>query len=87
MLFSNPHTLGLDREGHEIPARRGNRESLCIKLSRDDGKTWTINKVLDPGKAAYSDLAVLPDETILCLYEADRSIDCARFNLEWLTTP
>ncbi len=87
MLFSNPHTLGLDKEGREIPASKGNRENLCIKLSHDDGKSWTINKVLDPGKAAYSDLGVLPDGTILCLYEADTSIDCARFNLEWVTTP
>jgi len=85
LLFSNPHTLALDKDGIEIPAGRGKRENLCIKLSRDDGKTWSVNKVLDPGKAAYSDLAVLPDGTVLCLYEADTSIDCARFNLEWVT--
>lgn len=87
LLFSNPHTLGLDKEGKPVPAGRGKRENLCIKLSRDDGKTWPVNKVLDPGKAAYSDLAVLPDGTVLCLYEADSSIDCARFNLEWVTAP
>ncbi len=87
LLFSNPHTLGLDKEGKPIPAGRGKRENLCIKLSRDDGKTWPVNKVLDPGKAAYSDLAVLQDGTVLCLYEADTSIDCARFNLEWVTAP
>jgi sialidase-1 len=85
LLFSNPHTLALDKEGKPVPAGRGKRENLCIKLSRDDGKTWPVNKVLDPGKAAYSDLAVLPDGTVLCLYEADTSIDCARFNLEWVT--
>lgn len=87
LLFSNPHTLGLDKEGKPVPAGRGKRENLCIKLSRDDGKTWHVNKVLDPGKAAYSDLAVLPDGTVLCLYEADTSIDCARFNLEWVAAP
>jgi sialidase-1 len=87
LLFSNPHTLGRAKDGQEIPAGRGKRENLCIKLSRDHGQTWPINKVLDPGKAAYSDLAILPDGTVLCLYEADTSIDCARFNLEWLTTP
>lgn len=87
LLFSNPHTLGLDKEGKPVPAGRGKRENLCIKLSRDDGKTWPVNKVLDPGKAAYSDLAVLPDGTVLCLYEADTSIDCARFNLEWVAAP
>lgn len=87
LLFSNPHTLGRAKDGQEIPGGRGKRENLCIKLSRDDGKTWPINKVLDPGKAAYSDLAILPDGTVLCLYEADTSIDCAHFNLEWVTQP
>lgn len=85
LLFSNPHTLPLDKEGKPVPAGRGKRENLCIKLSRDDGQTWPINKVLDGGKAAYSDLAVLPDGTVLCLYERADSIDCARFNLEWVT--
>jgi sialidase-1 len=87
LIYSNPHTLKLDKDGKEVPAGRGKRENLCIKLSHDDGKTWPINKVLDPGKAAYSDLAVLPDGTVLCLYEADTNIVCARFNLEWITTP
>ena len=87
LLFSNPHTLPLDKDGKLIPAGRGKRENLCIKLSRDDGKTWPINKVLDPGKAAYSDLAVLQDGTVLCLYERADSIDCARFNLEWIEQP
>jgi len=87
LLFSNPHTLPLDKDGKPIPAGRGKRENLCIKLSRDAGKTWPINKVLDAGKAAYSDLAVLPDGTVLCLYERADSIDCARFNLDWVTKP
>jgi sialidase-1 len=85
LLYSNPHTLPLDDDGKLIPAGHGKRENLCIKLSRDDGKTWPINKVLDPGKAAYSDLAVLPDGDVLCLFERADSIDCARFNLEWMT--
>ncbi|MFN0079852.1 MAG: exo-alpha-sialidase [Prosthecobacter sp.] len=87
LLFSNPHTLGLDKAGKPIPGGRGKRENLCIKLSRDDGKTWTINKVLEAGKAAYSDLAVLPDGIVLCFYERADSIDCARLNLEWLSAP
>ncbi len=87
LIFSNPHTLKLDQDGKEVPAGRGKRENLCIKLSRDDGKTWPVNKVLDPGKAAYSDLAVLPDGTVLCLFEADTHIACARFNLDWIIAP
>ncbi len=87
LIFSNPHTLKLDNDGKEVPAGRGKRENLTIKLSRDDGKTWPVNKTLDAGPSAYSDLAVLPDGTVLCLYEADTNIVCARFNLEWIAAP
>ena len=61
------------------------RAPLSLWISFDDGKTWPVNQVLDAGKAAYSDLAVMPDGTVLCLYEAETSIDCARFNLDWVT--
>lgn len=87
LLYSNPHTLGLDKEGKEKPAGRGKRENLSLKLSRDDGKTWSVSKTLDPGPSAYSDLAVLPDGTVLCLWETKNDIQCARFNLEWVTAP
>ncbi len=84
LLFSNPHSLALSPDGTEIPVGRGTRHNLSIKLSRDDGQTWPINKTLEAGPSAYSDLAVLPDGTVLCLYEADQKIVAARFNLEWL---
>lgn len=87
LIFSNPHTLKLDKEGKEIHAGRGKRENLSIKLSRDDGKTWPINKTLEAGPSAYSDLAVLHDGTVLCLYEGKADIVVARFNLEWITAP
>ncbi|MEW6306796.1 MAG: sialidase family protein, partial [Verrucomicrobiota bacterium] len=83
--FSNPHSLARDAAGKEIPGASGKRENLSVKLSRDDGRTWPVNKVLEAGPSAYSDLAVLPDGTILCLYEASDRIKIARFNLEWLT--
>ena len=85
LIFSNPHTLKLEKDGSETPAGRGKRENLSIKVSYDDGKTWPVNKTLDPGKAAYSDLAVLSDGMVLCLYEADTNIVCVRFNTEWVT--
>ncbi len=86
LLFSNPHSVGVDGQGQEVPGGRGKRRNLSIKLSRDDGRTWPINKTLEPGPSAYSDLAVLPDGDVLCLYESDNKIVCARFNLEWVTT-
>jgi sialidase-1 len=73
------------------------RKNLSVKLSLDEGNTWPVNKSLEPGYSAYSDMAVLPDGTILCLYERGRASDSqnkkptsyayltlARFNLEWL---
>ena len=87
LLFSCPHSLTLDESGREIPGSRAKRQNLSIKLSRDDGKTWPINKTLEPGPSAYSDLGVLPDSTVLCLCENGKGIRMARFNLEWLTAP
>lgn len=87
LLYSNPHTLSLDKAGQPIPGGRGKRENLSIKLSKDDGRTWTHSKTLDAGPSAYSDLAVLPSGTVLCLYEAKNDILCARFTLDWITTP
>ena len=87
LVYSNPHTLKLNADGKETPAGRGKRENISIKLSRDDGKTWPVSKTLDAGPSAYSDLAVLTDGTVLCLWETKNDIQCARFNLEWITAP
>jgi sialidase-1 len=87
LIFSNPHSLALDKDGKEIPAGRGKRENLSIKVSYDDGKTWPMNKTLEKGPSAYSDLAVLPDGSTVCLFEGKDTISFAKFNLEWLTQP
>jgi sialidase-1 len=84
LLFSNPHSLNLNNDGSEKPTSGGTRLNLSIKMSRDDGETWPINKTLEAGKSAYSDLAVLADGTVLCLYEEDNRMRVARFNLAWL---
>lgn len=87
LLFSNPHSLALDPNGNEKPGGRGKRINLSIKMSHDDGNTWPLSKTLDSGPSAYSDLAVLSDGKVLCLYEADQSIACARFGLDWISKP
>ena len=84
LVFSNPHSLARDKAGIEIPGGRGKRENLSLKLSRDNGRTWSVNRTLEPGKSAYSDLASLPDGTLLCFYEADNRLRLARCSLEWL---
>jgi len=63
-------------------------------LSYDEGHTWPVSKVLEPGISGYADLAVGPGGTIYCLYEHggvegnafdSAYLTLARFNLEWLT--
>jgi sialidase-1 len=90
LLFSYPNSTLRDHK---------DRVNLTIKASADGGRSWPVSRLLQPGPCAYSDLAVLPDGTILCLYESGTAeaavkhkrpwayshITLARFNLEWLT--
>jgi len=50
-----------------------------------EGKLKTA--VLEKGSSAYSDLVVLPDGRICCLFEDDgyQRIVFTRFSLQWLT--
>lgn len=71
------------------PARTNKRENLTLRASDDEGRTWPIARVVWPSPAAYSCLAVLPDRTILCLYErgekrAYEKITLARCSPAWL---
>jgi sialidase-1 len=88
LLHSSPHTT--KREHRE-------RKNVSIHVSRDDGRTWPVRRLLQPGPSAYSDLAVLPDGSVLCLYESGRPgdprrggdwayarITVARFTLDWV---
>ena len=92
LLYSSPNTV--DRS-HQA------RRDVTIRISKDDGKTWPIQKRLHAGPSAYSDLAVLPNGDILCFYErgveqrfgdhgrpwAYRYLAIAKFDLEWLLKP
>jgi sialidase-1 len=95
ILFANPDNLER-ADGKAKPGGSRDRRNLSIKLSYDEGQTWPVSRSLEPGYSAYSDLAVLPDGTILCFYERGRAgadkqptsyagLTLARFNLEWLT--
>lgn len=70
---------------HSGPGGPG-RTRLTVRVSYDDGKTWPVGRVLHAGPSAYSELAVLPDGTIVCVFEAGESeayesIRCLRFSL------
>jgi sialidase-1 len=76
ILFSNPASI--------------NREKMTIRISYDECKSWSDGKVLYEGPSAYSDLCVMADMAIGCLYECGKgnpyeTITFAKFDLEWLT--
>ena len=45
------------------------RKKLTLYFSTDGSTTWPIQKLIDAGPSAYSDLAILSDSTIAILYE------------------
>ncbi len=63
------------------------RTNMTVRLSYDEGRSWPVAKVIYAGSSAYSDLVVLPDGVIGCLYERDEygKITFARLSLQWLT--
>jgi sialidase-1 len=91
ILFANPDSRHVPKQKDNW---RGSRENMSVKLSYDEGKSWSVSKVLDPGIAGYPDLALGPDGSLFCLYErggvageqmTTASLTLARFNLAWLT--
>ncbi len=87
LLFSSPASPFCQKE-HPY-----GRYNLTIRLSYDEGATWTAGKTIWPHPSSYSDIVVLDDMTIGYVYErGDKGsthywdeVYFARFNLEWLT--
>ena len=69
------------------PANTSQRVNLTIRLSYDEGKNWSISKVLYEGRASYSSLARLPDGRVGVLYErdGDQRMTFSSFTLGWRT--
>jgi len=63
------------------------RNNLTVRLSYDEGKTWTSGKTIYPGSAAYSSLTVLDNGNIGLLFEKDFYTEnlFLSFSLEWLS--
>ena len=98
ILFANPDSRMTPRSRSSgklyYAASSRRRENLTLRMSYDEGLTWPVKKVLEPGISGYSDLSVLPDGTILCLFERGgmngshtqtKFLTLAKFNIEWLT--
>ncbi len=57
LLFSNPASK--------------KRERMTVRVSRDHGKTWPVERLVHAGSAAYSNLVPRPDGKVGLLYERD----------------
>ena len=76
LLFSNP-------------ANASSRVYMTIRMSTDEGKTWSYSRLLDTRYGAYSCMSVLQDGSIGILYEtgdnsAYETLTFARFTISWL---
>jgi sialidase-1 len=52
------------------PASKASRSNMVVRISYNNGKTWPFQKVFYPGPSAYSNVSILPNGKIGCLYEA-----------------
>lgn len=87
LAFSNPDTA------HKPEPRNAlnfcARENLTVRVSLDEGRTWTARRVIEPGPSGYSALTSAPDGTIWCAFEhrtgdGPSNISVAAFNLAWV---
>jgi sialidase-1 len=66
VYFSNP-------DSRDVPGAKDRkwrvRENLTVKVSEDNGQTWSHERVLDPGVTGYSDLASGKEE-LYVIYES-----------------
>lgn len=61
------------------------RMNGTLRISYDDGQTWSSSRVFEPGPMSYSTLTALGDGTFGLLYEAtNNDITFQKFPLEWI---
>ena len=89
MIRVKPSDGGDRRILHSNVAHRTDRVGVTVRLSEDEGRTWTAARCLFPSHSAYSCLAMLPDGQAGCLVEGGprhryQKIMLARFTLDWL---
>ena len=87
LLYSHPPS----RPGRtDTPAPRMGGSDLTVYLSRDEGRTWPVSRLVEPGPARYSDLGRDRgtgrfSASIAMVERRDlEKISVVRFNLAWL---
>ncbi len=83
LLFANPDNTG---ERYGIL----DRTRLTVRISYDEGKTWSVKKLIHAGPSSYSTMVRFPDGDIGLLFEGGDKhrrewIRFMRFSLSWLT--
>lgn len=63
------------------------RQNLTVRISYDEGLTWSEGKTIYPGASAYSSLTVLANGDLAVFFEKDYYTKnvFVSFSLEWLT--
>ncbi len=79
-------TNGRSRLVHANADSTSSRTRMTVRLSYDDGDSWTLSKLIYAGSSAYSSLTRLPTGDVGLLFERDNytAIDFARLPLEYL---
>ncbi len=62
ILFLNPAS-----------ADNGKRHNLTLRMSYNEGKTWSEIRTIFPGPSAYSSLSVTTNNKVALLYEAGKN--------------
>ena len=67
-------------------ASKDDRKNLMLRISDDEGKTWSTGRTVFAGSAAYSDIAVLKNGDLGILYERNNYQEnvFVRFSFKWL---
>lgn len=66
---------------------KNKRVNMSVRISYDEGKTWSEGKTVYPGSSAYSSLTILENGDIGLFFEKDeyKNNEFVSFSLEWLT--
>ena len=85
--FTTADKHGRNRVLLAHPSSQTERARLTVRMSYDECRTWPVAKLLHQEYSGYSDMAIAPDMTVLCLYESEwhARMILARFTLDWLT--